>query len=65
MSETAYRVKVIIEAEVFVTSDKAKSPIAAKHIIEEGFKLQHPQINNSDITITSVKTGQIERVEIW
>ena len=65
MSEVAYKVKVFIEAEVLVNSDKAKSPIAAKRIIEEGFKLQHPQINNSDITITSVKTGQIERVEVW
>ena len=65
MSETAYRVKVLIEAEVLVNYDKAKSPIAAKHIIEEGFKLQHPQINNSNIAITSVKTGQIERVEVW
>ena len=65
MSETAYRVKVLIEAEVLVNYDKAKSPIAAKHIIEEGFKLQHPQINNSDITITSVKTGQIDKVEVW
>ena len=65
MSEVAYKVKVFIEAEVLVNSDKAKSPIAAKHIIEEGFKLQHPQINNSNITITSVKTGQIDKVEIW
>lgn len=65
MSETAFRVKILIEAEVLVNMDKAKSPIAVCHIIEEGFKLQHPQINNSDITITSIKTGQIEKVEIW
>ena len=65
MSETFFHVKVLIEAEVLVNTDKAKTSIAAKHIIEEGFKLKHPQIPDSDITITSIKTGQIERVEIW